>query len=77
MVSPGKKALYDNLDKDENLVLRMHKAIKENAQVGFKDGNKMKGKKLRIAIATVLEISDWKDEKVSEIFEIAKMQEEY
>ena len=77
MDSPGKKALYDNLDKDENLVLRMHKAIKENAQVGFKDGNKMKGKKLRIAIATVLEISDWKDEKVSEIFEIAKMQEEY
>lgn len=77
MDSPGKKALYDNLDEDENLVLRMHKTIKENAQVGFKDGNKMKGKKLKIAIAKVLEVSDWKDEKVSEIFEIAKMQGEY
>lgn len=77
MDSPGKKALYDNLDEDENLVLRIHKAIKENAQVGFKDGNKMKVKKLRIAIAKVLKVSDWKDEKVSEIFEIAKMQGEY
>lgn len=75
--TPGKKALYDNLGEDEDLTLRMHQSVKENAQQGFKDGNVMKEKKLKIAIAKTLGVDSWKNEKVGEIFNIAKMQGEY
>lgn len=48
----GKKALYDNLGKDETLALRTYLCIKENAEVGFRE-NKMRLRALKIAIERV------------------------
>lgn len=48
----GKKALYDNLGKDETLALRTYLAIKENAEVGFRE-NKMRLRALQKAIERV------------------------
>jgi type I restriction enzyme R subunit len=75
--SPGKRSLYDNLGEDEVLSLKVHQAVKENAQLGFKEGNTMKIKKLKLAIAKAICVNSWKDEKVNEIFEIVKLQGEY
>lgn len=48
----GKKALYDNLGKDETLALRTYLAIKENAEIGFRE-NKMRLRALQKAIERV------------------------
>ena len=48
----GKKALYDNLGRDETLALRTYLAIKENAEVGFRE-NKMRLRALQKAIERV------------------------
>lgn len=48
----GKKAVYDNLGKDETLALRTYLAIKENAEVGFRE-NKMRLRALQKAIERV------------------------
>ena len=48
----GKKALYDNLGKDETLALRTYLALKENAEVGFRE-NKMRLRALQKAIERV------------------------
>lgn len=48
----GKKALYDNLGNDETLALRTYLAIKENAEVGFRE-NKMRLRALQKAIERV------------------------
>lgn len=45
----GKKALYDNLDEDEELALRTYKAIKENAEIGFRD-DRRRQRALKMAI---------------------------
>ncbi|SFW42388.1 type I restriction enzyme, R subunit [Prevotellaceae bacterium HUN156] len=48
----GKKALYDNLGEDETLALRTYLAIKENAEVGFREPG-LRQKALRKAIERV------------------------
>ncbi|MGP9659032.1 hypothetical protein ACT3S5_13435 [Halomonas sp. AOP31-B1-25] len=47
--TPGKKALYDNLDKDEDLTLKVDRAVRDNAELNFR-GNKMKERKLSRAV---------------------------
>ena len=77
IVTEGMKALYDNLDKDEKLTIRVHEAIIDNAIKGWKDNvvpNKQK--KVRRAIAKVLGMNE-NDEKVITIFSIAQIQKEY
>lgn len=48
----GKKALFDNLDNDETLVLRTYIAIREHAEVGFRE-NKNRLRALRKALERV------------------------
>lgn len=51
--TPGMRALYDNLGQDEDLAVRTHEVIKENALVGFRD-NRLKQRKLIRALAKLL-----------------------
>lgn len=68
----AKRALYDNLGQDEQLAIAMDEAVKYNKQADFR-GNRMKEKKIKIAIKHIL--PDNYD--VDEIFEIIKNQNEY
>ena len=48
--SPGKRALFDNLDKDEALALTVDQAVRGNLQDGWR-ANKMKTRKVWLAIS--------------------------
>jgi type I restriction enzyme R subunit len=72
MNTPGKRALYDNLGKDEALTLAIDKAVCANRQDNWR-GNKFKVKKVRIAIRT--ELKD--DESAERMLELVKNQDEY
>jgi type I restriction enzyme R subunit len=52
--TPAKKALYDNLGKDEALALAVDAAVRKNAQAGWRDDNIFKIRKMRKAIRDVL-----------------------
>ena len=74
----GKRALYDNLEKRENLTLLVHQTIKDNARDGFRDNNSsgfMKMKALRIEIEKVLQEFD--STKIEDIMQLIINQEEY
>lgn len=51
--TPCKKALYDNLDEEEDLANSVYLAAEENAEIGWRDHN-LRKKKLRKAIDKVL-----------------------
>ena len=68
----AKQALYDNLDKNEELANVIDQAILENKLDGWRDGG-IKEKKLRLAIYEI--IGD--QNKTFEIMEIIKAQSEY
>ena len=53
----GKRALYDNLGKDEKLALAVDLAVKDRRQDGWRD-NAAKIKRVRFAIAEALEARD-------------------
>lgn len=75
--SDAQKALYDNLDKDEELTLAVHNSILTNAMDGWKDGiPPTKTKKVRRAIAKAMMLQE-NDGEVTDILNIAKVQEEY
>lgn len=69
--TPGMRALYDNLGQDEDLAIRAHEVIKENALVGFRD-NRLKQRKLIKALAKLLG-----DEMAQKIYDIIKLHDEY
>jgi len=72
MNTNGKRALYDNLEQNENLVSKIDTAL----EISITDnwiGSKMKEKKVRKAIALVIDDED----KVSKIIDIVKEQDEY
>lgn len=69
--TPGMRALYDNLGQDEDLAVRTHEVIKENALVGFRD-NGLKQRKLIRALAKLLG-----DEMAQKIYDIIKLHDEY
>lgn len=73
----GKRALYDNLGRDEALAVMVHNAVKQNARDGFRDtsGGGMKMKALRQAIKRVL--PDVSVDKLDEIMQIIIVQSEY
>ena len=50
----GKRALYNNLGKDEKLAVLIDKAVQESRQDGWR-GNAMKTRRVRNAIKAVLE----------------------
>ena len=68
----AKRALYDNLENDEELVLQIDEDIRNSKPEGFR-GNKIKERKVKYTIGKYI-----KDEKkLKEIFEIVKKQSEY
>lgn len=70
--SSAKRALYDNLDQNEELSLAIDKEIRYSKPYGWR-GNKIKERKVKYAIRR--HIDD--EEKLEEIFEIVKNQGEY
>ena len=69
----AKQALYDNLDKDEALANKIDTVIKMTKEDGTW-GNMMKERKLRIAIKKIL---DSQEQKIDEIMELIRHQDEY
>lgn len=68
----AKRALYDNLDQNEILVLALDNVIMGNKLDGWRDGG-IKERKLRIAVQNILK----DDEKTDELMEIIKAQRDY
>lgn len=73
----GKRALYDNLNRDEALAIRVHHAVKANARDGFRDvsGGGLKMKAVRKAVRDVL--PDVAEDKIDEMMQIIIAQKEY
>jgi type I restriction enzyme R subunit len=72
----GKQALYDNLNRKEDLTLCLHEAIKQNAKHGWRDQTvPTKYKQLFNVVKRIL--SDFPDTKIQEVMEIIKAQQEY
>ncbi|MGA8146783.1 MAG: type I restriction endonuclease subunit R [Gallionellaceae bacterium] len=68
----AKRALYDNLGKDENLALAVDYAVVTSKKDGWR-GHKVKEKEVRYAVKRVLH-----DEKLADdIFELVKNQSDY
>ena len=68
----AKRALYDNLEQDEALALRLHDVIMNNKLDGFRD-NELKERKLSSAVFNVLNDFDL----TFDIMDIIKAQSEY
>jgi type I restriction enzyme R subunit len=73
----AKRALYDNLDKNESLALGLHENITEYKPDGWR-GNTLKEKKIKKIITNELEKVGKDDSKeVERVFELVKNQNEY
>lgn len=71
--TPGKRALYDNLNQNEELALDVDRAFRENRQDDWRS-NAFKVKKIRLAIKAVLGDNETLAEQ---ILELVKNQNEY
>ncbi len=71
--TPGKRALFDNLGKDEALALNVDQAVRDSRQADWRD-NSFKVKRVRLAIKAVLGDDDG---HVDQILELVKNQHEY
>ena len=73
----GKRALYDNLNHNEELAMRVHNAVKANARDGFRDvsGSGLKMKAVRKAVRNAL--PDTTEDKIDDIMQIIISQKEY
>ena len=70
--SAARRALYDNLDKNEELACQLDEAIRHKKKDDWR-GNNMKERELKITIKNILN-----DDGLSEkIFEIVRNQDEY
>ncbi len=70
--SNAKRALYDNLNHDETLALTLDNAIRSTKKDNWR-GSQIKQREVKNAIKKHLEDTD----KINEIFEIVKNQQEY
>lgn len=72
----AKRALYDNLDKNEQITLALHDAIMNEKYDGWK-GHPQKEKHLKLQVVKPV-LDDYnKTDKLDVIFEIIKLQSEY
>jgi len=71
--TPGKRALFDNLAKDQALALAVDSSIRANRQDDWRN-NPFKIKKVRLAIKAALNNDD---ELTTKTFELVKNQNEY
>ncbi|SHF13388.1 hypothetical protein SAMN05444339_103381 [Loktanella atrilutea] len=72
MTTAGKKALFDNLDGDEDLAMKVDQAVRDTAPFGWR-GNAMKERKIRRSLEPFFD----DPVKMERIFEILKNQNEY
>jgi len=72
MNTPAKKALYDNLDRNESLALRIDTAVRHTKKADW-IGNRIKEREVAAAISE--ELDD--DARLDEILELVKNQYEY
>jgi type I restriction enzyme R subunit len=70
--TPAKRALYDNLNNDENLALKVDKAVRSSKQDDW-EHNTFKTKGVRFAIKDVLH----DDQLTERILDLVKNQQEY
>lgn len=70
--SPGRKALFDNLDRNEDLALDVDQALRETAQSGWR-GNRMKERMIKRRLADIL----GSDDEAERILDIARTHDEY
>ena len=70
--TPAKRALYNNLGQDETLTLKVHQAVMNSKSDGFR-GNQAKENLIKQALYQVLNNVD----RVEQIFNIVKQQDEY
>jgi type I restriction enzyme, R subunit len=71
--TPAKRALFDNLERDEQVALRVDHAIRVSLQDGWRT-NKMKTKKIWLAVRVVMAGGD---EAADRVVALAKSQNEY
>jgi type I restriction enzyme, R subunit len=69
----AKRALYDNLGNDEAIALKVDEAVRAQTQDGWRS-NMMKTRRVRQAIAAVL---DGDEERIERTLELVKSQNEY
>jgi len=67
----ARRALFDNLEKNEELALAIDKAVRETKRDDWK-GDRIKEREVKFALADLLP-----DERVDEIFELVKNQQDY
>ncbi len=70
--SSAKRALYDNLDKDEALTIAVDDKVRMTCKDGWR-GHKVKEKEVKYAVRSVLQ----DDELTERIFDLVKNQREY
>ena len=75
IVNGPQRAFYDNLEKNEDLAVRIDEAIRAVKHANWR-GHTLKEKKIRREIARALDLQI-DDEQVTTVFEIAKAQDEY
>ncbi|WP_370931108.1 type I restriction endonuclease subunit R [Bartonella sp. DGB1] len=73
LASPAKRALYDNLGKDEQLALKVDNLVRTTKKDNFL-GNKAKEREIKLAITEVVTTAGY---DVEHIFELVKKQQEY
>ncbi len=73
MNTPAKRALYDNLEKDEVLALAIDTAVRKNRQDDWR-GNSFKVKRVRLAIKDEV---GGDEARADQILELVKRQNEY
>jgi type I restriction enzyme, R subunit len=71
--TPAKRALYDNLDKDEVLALAVDTAVRTSRQDDWR-GNQFKIKKVKLAIKATLHDDE---ARTNQVLELVKNQNEY
>ena len=82
MDTPGKRALYDNLGKNDKLVLAVDEAVRASRQDEWRS-NRFKTRKVELAIreslvsGLVVRDRTWTEEDAREILELVKRQNEY
>ncbi len=70
--SPAKRALYDNLEQNEELAMALDSVVQYTKNDGWRDGG-IREKKVRIAVNGLIQ----DDAKTAEIMKIIKAQSEY
>ena len=71
--TPAKRALYDNLGKNEELALAVDNAVRETSQDDWR-GNPFKLKKVKYAIKRALKK---REDEAEQVLELVKNQNEY